>query len=236
MFHPALNGVRACIFDAGGTLVHPDWLRISRFGEEASGRVFPSNEMARAFSEMLKAVGMEMQSEGFVLPEEMKRPHWTFRRMYRALGLNDETCARAVERLEASHIKQHVWCRLDPEAPRVLEELRRHSLLVAVISNTEDGRLIDSLSAAGISERFDLLVDSHIIGHRKPDAAIFHYALERLGIEASEAAYIGDSYAHDALAARAVGLRGILLDPQDLHPESVCPRIRSLGELLNGTV
>jgi hypothetical protein len=36
---------------------------------------------------------------------------------------------------------------------------------------------------------------------------------------------------HDALAAQAVGLRGILLDPLDLHPESICPRIRSLAEL-----
>jgi hypothetical protein len=36
---------------------------------------------------------------------------------------------------------------------------------------------------------------------------------------------------HDALAARSVGLNGILLDPLDLHPDSVCPRIRSLSEL-----
>jgi hypothetical protein len=31
-------------------------------------------------------------------------------------------------------------------------------------------------------------------------------------------------------------LRGILLDPLDLHPESVCPRIKSLDDLFwNGT-
>jgi len=108
-------------------------------------------------------------------------------------------------------------------------------LIVAVISNTEDGRLIDSLDASGISDRFDLLIDSHLVGHRKPEAAIFRLALERLKLEAHEAAYVGDSYAHDALAARAIGLRGILLDPLDLHPESLCPRIRSLSELINGS-
>jgi HAD superfamily hydrolase (TIGR01509 family) len=232
MLHPALKGVRACIFDAGGTIVHPDWLRLSQIAAEVSGRSFESREMGRAFGEMLRAVGIEMQSEGFVLPDEMQQPHWTFRRMYAALGLDDAACAAVVERLAVSHMDRHVWCGPDPAAARVLAGLKRAGLILAVISNTEDGRLIESLEAAGISGYFDLLIDSHLVGIRKPDAAIFKLTLERLGLQAHEAAYVGDSYAHDALAARAVGLRGILLDPLDLHPESVCPRIKSLNDLV----
>jgi putative hydrolase of the HAD superfamily len=113
----------------------------------------------------------------------------------------------------------------------VLDELKRQGLILAVISNTEDGRLRDSLDAAGIADRFDLLIDSHLVGYRKPDPAIFRLTLDRLGLEAHEAAFVGDSYAHDALAAQAIGMRGILLDPLDLHPESVCPRIKSLDDL-----
>src|SRR6185436_9013313 len=105
--HPALTGARACIFDAGGTLVHPDWPRLCRIAHEVSGRSFESTEMSRAFGEMLKAVGVEMQREGFVLPEEMKRPHWTFRRVYSDLGLDDASCAKVVERLQESHVDQH---------------------------------------------------------------------------------------------------------------------------------
>ncbi len=230
--HPALTGARACIFDAGGTLVYPDWPRLSELAVEASGRVFDSEEMSRAFGEMLREVGIEMQQEGFVLPDEMKRPHWTFNRMFRSLGLDETTCSEVIEHLGDSHVKRHVWCGSDPDTKRVLDQLKGQGLKVAVISNTEDGRLLDSLEASGISDRFDLLVDSHLVGYRKPDAAIFEYALERLQVKAGEAAYVGDSYGHDALAARAVGLRGILLDPLDLHPESVCPRIKSLGELV----
>jgi HAD superfamily hydrolase (TIGR01509 family) len=211
--------------------VHPDWTRLSRIAAEVSGRSFNSQEMARAFGEMLRAVGIEIQREGFVLPDEMKRPHWTFRRVYAALGLDEATCSTVIQRLAVSHAQRHVWCSPDPSASRILDELKQQGLVLAVISNTEDGRLIDSLDAARISDRFDLLIDSHIVGHRKPDAAIFRHTLERLGIEANEAAYVGDSYVHDALAARALGLRGILLDPLDLHPESVCPRIKSLDEL-----
>ena len=211
--------------------MHPDWTRLSRIAAEVSGRSFNSAEMARAFSEMLRAVGIEIQREGFILPDEMKRPHWTFQRTYAALGLDESACAAVIERLDVSHAQRHVWCSPDPAASRTLDLLNQQGLILAVISNTEDGRLTDSLDAAGISDRFDLLIDSHLVGHRKPDAAIFRLTLDRLGIEAHEAAFVGDSYVHDALAARALGLRGILLDPLDLHPESVCPRIKTLDEL-----
>ena len=232
MLHPALDGARACIFDAGGTIVHPDWPRLSRIATEVSGRTFQPQEMGRAFGEMLRAVGIEMQSEGSVLADEMKRPHWTFRRMYAALGLDEATCAAIVQRLAVSHVDRHIWCGPDTAASRVLDELKRQGLMLAVISNTEDGRLTESLDAAGISRHFDLLIDSHLVGYRKPDPAIFKLTLKRLGFEAHEAAYVGDSYVHDALAAQAIGLRGILLDPLELHPESICPRIKSLDDLV----
>ena len=212
--------------------MHPDWPRLSHIAEKVSGRAFEPSEMGRAFGEMLRAVGIEMQREGFVLADDMKRPHWTFLRMYGALGLDEVTCESVVKDLDGAHLERHLWCGVDSEVPRVLDELKRQGLLLAVISNTEDGRLIDSLDASGITDRFDLLIDSHLVGHRKPDAAIFRLALERLELEAAEAAYIGDSYVHDALAAQAIGLRGILLDPLDLHSESVCPRVKSLSELI----
>lgn len=212
--------------------MHPDWARLSYISEKVSGRALEAGEMGRAFGEMLRAVGIEMQREGFVLPDDMKQPHWTFRRMYSALGMSKEACDSTVEHLSRSHLERHLWCGVDSEAPRVLDNLKRHGLLLAVISNTEDGRLKDSLDAAGIGDRFDLLIDSHLVGCRKPDAEIFRLALQRLELKADEAAFVGDSYVHDALAARAIGLRGILLDPLDLHPESVCPRVKSLTELI----
>jgi putative hydrolase of the HAD superfamily len=235
MLHPSLKDARACIFDAGGTLVHPDWPRLAAFAEGEAGRSLAPDEMRRAMGDVLKSVGEEMQKNPATPADERKR-HWVFRRMYLALGVGESACDEVVARLDAAHAERHLWCGLDPDAPRVIEELKRAGLRVAVISNTEDGRLRDSLEAAQIGDLFDLLVDSHLVGCRKPEAAIFQLTLGRLGVEASDTAFVGDSYAHDALAARAAGLRAILLDPLDLHPESVCPRIRSLGDLIRGDV
>jgi HAD superfamily hydrolase (TIGR01549 family) len=247
MLHPTLRGARACVFDVGGTLVHPDWPRLAALAAEEVGRTFAPEEMRRAMAEVLKAYGAETQKAATTNASsatetkkatvaDTNRPHWVFRRIYLALGMNEDACERVGERLDAAHSERHLWCGLDPEAPRVLEELKRAGLRLAVISNTEDGRARDSLAAAGIVDSFDAVIDSHLVGCKKPEAAIFRLALERLGVEALEAAFVGDSYAHDALAARNAGLRAILLDPLDVHTESVCPRIRSLGDLLQSSV
>jgi HAD superfamily hydrolase (TIGR01509 family) len=235
MLHPSLNGARACVFDAGGTLVHPDWPRLAALAEEFAGRRLEADEMRRAFGEMLKSVGAgSSMPDGRVI--DQTGAHWTFRAMYGGLGLDESACETLVGRIDETHNERHVWCGADPEAAHVVDELRAQGLLVAVISNTEDGRLRDSLAAAGLAEGFDLLIDSHLVGYRKPDPAIFRLALERLGVEPEAAAFVGDSYAHDALAARAVGMRAVLLDPLDLHPEAVCTRIRGLADLLRGGV
>jgi putative hydrolase of the HAD superfamily len=141
-----------------------------------------------------------------------------------------------IDLLDAEHTERHIWCGPDPEAAGVVEELKGAGLLVAVISNTEDGRALDALRAAGLADHFDLVVDSHLVGCRKPEPAIFRLALEHLGVKAAEAAYVGDSYEHDALAARAAGLRPVLLDPLGLHEAADCPRIRSLAELTGARV
>ena len=227
--HPALRGARACVFDAGGTLIHPDWPRLAALAEGHAGRSFGADEMRRAFGEMLRCVGRP-EPGGRAIRQGGR--HWTFRAMYEGLGLGEEACESLVGRIDAAHAERHVWCGCDPDAPRVLDELKRLGLLVAVVSNTEDGRVRAALELAGLAGYFDVIVDSHLVGVSKPDPAIFRHALELLGVEPREAVFVGDSYAHDALAALAAGLGAVLLDPFDLHPEAACPRLHALGELL----
>ncbi|HEX8458896.1 MAG TPA: HAD family hydrolase [Pyrinomonadaceae bacterium] len=229
--HPALAGVRAVLFDVGGTLLHPDWERLARLASEGAGREFDAALLGRKFKEMMCAVDAAM-GRGEPAPEDTRQRNWVFRRVYRALDIDEATCASLSDRIDATHAERHLWCAPDREAERVLGALKRAGLRLAVISNTEDGRLEELLELVGLKNHFEFLIDSHVVGVRKPDAAIFELTLARLGLAPHEAVFIGDSYAHDAQAALAVNLRAILLDPLELYPDSRCPRIRALGELI----
>jgi putative hydrolase of the HAD superfamily len=77
-----------------------------------------------------------------------------------------------------------------------------------------------------------IVVDSHIVGVRKPDAAIFTPALEAVGAAPDRVIYVGDTVKNDVAGARAAGLHPVHLDPYDLYPGAEHDRIRGLAELV----
>ena len=59
-------------------------------------------------------------------------------------------------------------------------------------------------------------------------------ALERAGVNASEAVHVGDQYKIDIVGAKGVGINPLLLDRYDMYPEVTdCPRIRTLPQIVN---
>ena len=90
--------------------------------------------------------------------------------------------------------------------------------------------LFDRLALAGC---VDVLLDSHDEGIEKPDPRFFELALERSGARRETTIHVGDIYHVDVVGARAAGLRGVLLDEAGLYPDADCPRVRSLGELVD---
>ena len=231
--HPALRKVRAVLFDVGGTLTHPDWQRLAALAREETGREFDCAELDRVFKDGLREVDLCLK-RNVPPPFDTSRRNWTFARMYAGLGLGEEACERLRVWLDVLHDERHLWCGVDPDAALVLDAIHAAGLRTAAISNTEDGRLEELMRLVGLADRFDFMLDSFVVGVRKPDPAIFRLALERLHLEPRESVYVGDSYGHDALPAISLGLGAVLVDPLDLHPESVCPRVRSLGELIEG--
>jgi HAD superfamily hydrolase (TIGR01549 family) len=109
----------------------------------------------------------------------------------------------------------------------VLDELRAHSLKLGLVSNG-----IRDLSEFVAHHRLDVdaAVDSRSHGWVKPHPTIFRTALERLGVGAEEAAMVGDSLAEDIEGARALGLRAVLVDREDRHPD-VGERVNDLYAL-----
>jgi HAD superfamily hydrolase (TIGR01662 family) len=109
----------------------------------------------------------------------------------------------------------------------VLAELRAHGLKVGLVSNT--GRNLDEFVAHhGLD--VDAVVSSGAHGKTKPHPTIFQAALARVGAEPADAVMVGDSIDDDVEGAKAVGMRGILLDRENRYPD-VDEKLTDLLEL-----
>jgi putative hydrolase of the HAD superfamily len=106
----------------------------------------------------------------------------------------------------------------------VLEKLRRAGLRIAVVSNG-----IRDLTAFVAHHRLDVdaIVDSRSHGRVKPHPTIFQAALAALAVAPEDAVMVGDSVEEDIEGARALGMRAILIDREDRHPD-LDERLRDL--------
>ena len=120
--------------------------------------------------------------------------------------------------------------RLFPDALPALDALRSRGVSLAVVSNWDCG-LPDVLAQLGVAERFATISVSALVGARKPDPAIFHHALARLGVPPSAALHCGDLPHTDCLGAHRAGVAAVVLDRPGVLAGSGCPRIRSLADL-----
>ena len=102
------------------------------------------------------------------------------------------------------------------DALPVLDELRHARLGIGLVSNG-----IRDLTEFVAHHRLDVdaIVDSRTHGRVKPHPTIFQAALDALGVQAAEAVMVGDSLEEDVAGARALGMRAILIDRENRHPD-----------------
>jgi len=102
------------------------------------------------------------------------------------------------------------------DALAALEELRKTGLRIGLVSNG-----IRDLHEFVAHHRLDVdaVVDSRTHGRVKPHPTIFERALELLAVRPAETVMVGDSVEEDIEGARALGMRAILIDRDERHPE-----------------
>lgn len=91
----------------------------------------------------------------------------------------------------------------------------------------------------GFDGLFKDVIESAVVGVRKPDPRIFTLGVEALGLKSEDVAVVGDSFDKDILPAKAAGCRTVWIKGEgwtDAQPdESKADRvITDLGELLQG--
>jgi putative hydrolase of the HAD superfamily len=98
-----------------------------------------------------------------------------------------------------------------PDAAPALEELRSRRVKLVCVSNW-DCSLEAVLERCGLAAHLDGAISSAEAGARKPDPAIFAPALELASCGPEQALHVGDTPEEDVDAARAAGIRALLID------------------------
>jgi putative hydrolase of the HAD superfamily len=220
--------IKAVLFDWIGTLAHPEPDRpelFSRAARELGVNVSPQ--------QLIRGIHMAESQVPAGAPPRWREGKdeapfirwWEVLTAEAGVQMPREVMLEITKR--ASHQAKNAKWALYDDVPSAMKMLKRRGLVLGLISNIILGR-----AGVGMESYLDLVVTSKEVGADKPEPAIFLTALERAGVNAQEAIYVGDQYQTDVLGARGVGIRPILIDRFDLEPEiSDCPRIHSLAEL-----
>ncbi|MCH7402684.1 YjjG family noncanonical pyrimidine nucleotidase [Belliella kenyensis] len=127
--------------------------------------------------------------------------------------------------------KQHLL----PYALEILEYLKP-GYPMHIITNGFNESQEKKLIASGLTPYFDLIITSETTGHKKPDARIFHYALEKLGVTNDKVLMIGDNPNSDILGAINANIDQVYFDPSgkgcDYKPTYTISHLKELESLL----
>jgi putative hydrolase of the HAD superfamily len=135
---------------------------------------------------------------------------WFLGVLHNRLGIRLNLC-EAWGRLKEVHARtRHRWLAFE-NVPEVLADLRGRGVRMGVITNWDPSarRLLEEL---GLSGYFEQVVVSCEEGSEKPDPRIFQAALRRAGVAGGECLYVGDNYYADAVGARGVGMRALIVN------------------------
>lgn len=175
--------LRAVLYDWDGTLVDS------------------SDASFRCYETMFGTLGVPFDRDAFA---RTYSPDW--HRTYTALGLPRERWEEADALFVEAYCAQTV-----PLLPGVREMLARvdaAGLVQGVVTSGGRERVAREIETLGLRERFAVLVCGDETRRRKPDPEALLRALDRLGVPAAAAAYVGDS-PEDVEMARNAGARSI---------------------------
>jgi HAD superfamily hydrolase (TIGR01509 family) len=138
------------------------------------------------------------------------------------LGLDASAATVALVR-RAMALPVHDRIQPLPGAIELLAEAHALGLRTVIASNTywrDANSYWDDFKALGMADHIDAIVTSNDAGHLKPHPAVFEMAVRASGSEAARCVVIGNKEENDILPALALGMRAILVHPDDPAPVS----------------
>lgn len=202
-----MNNIKGIIFDYGGTLdtdgVH--WFHIFR----------------KVYAAHLPQIGEEQLREAYVYGERYLATHRVIlpsddflamlqkkvKIQMEQLGIVDDEMVMKIAAQCDAHVRTHM-----EQTRRVLDALSARYPLV-LVSNFY-GNIQSVLRSYGLDGYFKEIVESAVVGIRKPDPQIFALGVEALGMSPDEVIVVGDSYNKDIAPAHTLGCHTVWIKGQ----------------------
>lgn len=189
-----LDGIRACVFDAYGTLF--DISSVARGAQDSLG------ERWQALSDLWR-----MKQLQYTWLRGLGGRHADFWQVTGdaldyALASLDMTDDRLRDRLMNLYLSIAAY----PEVPAMLAELKSRGIQLATLSNGTPGMLDAAVRNSDLDGYFNAVLSVEDVGVFKPHPSVYALAPERLGIATENIAFLS-SNGWDAFSAKAFGFR-----------------------------
>ena len=201
-----LKGIRACVFDAYGTLF--DFNSATARCRDALG------DKADALSEIWR--GKQLQ---YTWLRGLMGRHIPFHQVTAdALDYAMAAVDISDDGLKAKLLDLYMNIDAFPEVPAVLAAVKSAGMKTAVLSNGSPQMLDAAIDHTGIGDLLDAVISVDEVGVFKPHFSVYQLAVERLGVDAGEISF-QSSNAWDAVAAATFGMRVVWVNRYGQPPE-----------------
>jgi 2-haloalkanoic acid dehalogenase type II len=200
--------IRGVLFDLGGTLfsyaIRPEMGRPIFDTAQALDITARPADIGRAWGESNAATMEAFAKRDFFLHRDLfQQTLETF-----AARFERSVSAEVAEQFAQAQRQAVIdYLPIREDALEMLRALKERGLYLSIVSNIDDDYLHPLVEKHGLDDLLDHWTSSEEARSCKPHTAIYHYSLEKAGLGAHEALFVGDSLHHDVAGASAAGIR-----------------------------
>ena len=204
-----LQGIRACVFDAYGTLfdVHAPMRKLApEIGEKAEeiSRLWRQKQLEYTWLRSLMGVHADFwhvtgEALDYALEQHgVSEP-----------GLRDE--------ILALYLKLEAY----PEVVEALEAVKARSKLTAILSNGSPAMLEAAVRHAGLEKHFNMVLSVEDVGIYKPSRRVYRHAMQKLQLHEASAVCFVSANTWDAQGAAQFGFQSVRVDRFGLKDDRI---------------
>ena len=203
------DNIKAILFDFGGTIDTDGVHWFEKFWE-----LYQANEAAITRDEFREAY---LYAEPY-MPEKVEQSFGLLDTLNAQVELQVEYLVKAdlISKSESDFLTDEITQQACSSVQRVVESNIRileklyGKYKLGLVSNYY-GNIKNVLIDLSIDKYFSTIIDSSVVGIKKPDKKIFALALDKLKTKGDECIVVGDSYDRDIIPAKQNGCKTVLL-------------------------